>query len=90
MHVLWVTFILSKFANDTIIVGKASRDNLWAIKSVLNGFELASGLSANFHKRKILGVNVDLILLQETSNFVSCAISPLPFTFLGLPIGSNP
>ncbi|MCI51570.1 LINE-1 reverse transcriptase like, partial [Trifolium medium] len=35
---------LLQYADDTLCIGEASVDNLWTLKSVLRGFELASGL----------------------------------------------
>jgi hypothetical protein len=37
-------------ADDTLCIGEASVSNLWALKAVLRGFELASGLKVNFWK----------------------------------------
>ena len=36
-----------QFGDDTIIIGDGSLSNLWAIKSILRGFEMASGLRIN-------------------------------------------
>jgi hypothetical protein len=47
-----------QYADDTLCIGEASVDNLWALKAVLRGFELASGLKVNFWKSCLLGINV--------------------------------
>lgn len=84
-------FDILQFTEDTIIVGQASWETIWSIKVVLHGFELiTSGLCVNFYKNLILGFNVDSDFLMTTSDFLSCAISLFPFTFLGPPIGVNP
>lgn len=83
-------FDLLQFTEDTIIVGQASWETIWSIKVVVHGFELTSSLCVNFYKNLILGFNVDSDFLMATSDFLSCAISLFPFTFLGLPIGANP
>jgi len=36
--------------------------NLWALKTFLQGFEIASGLKVNFFKSCLIGVNVSSIL----------------------------
>lgn len=47
-----------QFDDDTFLMGKASSDNLWALKAVLIGVELVSGLKVNFHKSCIYSLNV--------------------------------
>lgn len=84
------TISLLQYADDTIMVGKATYQNLWALKAVLRGFELVSGLKVNFHKSCIYGVNVGSEFLLAAGNFLSCSTGNIPFTYLGLPIGANP
>lgn len=79
-----------QFADDTLIVGEAIYDNLWAIKTIFRCFELASGLKVNFHKSNISGMNVDNSFLIAASDFLNCNIGSIPFCYLGLPIGANP
>jgi hypothetical protein len=64
-------------------------DNLWAIKSVLRGFEIASGLKVNFWKSCIIGVNVTDDFLRMAADFLNCRIGRSPFKYLGLPVGAN-
>jgi hypothetical protein len=47
-----------QIADDTLCVREASNENLWTIKAVLRGFEMASGLKVNFHKSCLMAVNV--------------------------------
>ncbi|GAU32684.1 hypothetical protein TSUD_145580 [Trifolium subterraneum] len=79
-----------QYADDTLCIGKASVENLWAIKAVLRGFEMASGLKVNFWKSSIMGVNVSHDFLVMASGFLNCRIGNLPFKYLGLPVGANP
>ncbi|XP_058783233.1 uncharacterized protein LOC131657899 [Vicia villosa] len=62
------------FADDTLLVGNGSWNNLWAIKAVLRGFELILGLGINFYKSKLIGCR------REENDFISLRIR----------IGSNP
>jgi hypothetical protein len=39
-----------QYADDTLYIGEASVDNLWALKAVLRGFKMASGLKVKFCK----------------------------------------
>lgn len=59
---------------------------MWAIKSLLQLFEVASGLKVNFHKSHLVGINMDEAWLYHTSNFLNCKVGNLPFIYLGLPI----
>lgn len=53
-----------QFANDTLMAGDGSWNHLWAIKSVLRRFELISGLGFNFHKSKLIGINISSNVLE--------------------------
>ncbi|PNX80406.1 cysteine-rich receptor-like protein kinase, partial [Trifolium pratense] len=79
-----------QFADDTILMGEGSWENLWTIKTVLRGFELVSGLKINFTKSKLYALNVDDRFLAAGSAFLSCRSDVIPFKFLGIPVGANP
>jgi hypothetical protein len=78
-----------QYADDTLCIGKATVDNLWALKAILRGFEMASGLKVNFWKSCLVGVNVSNEFLAMASDFLNCRIENLPFKYLGLPVGAN-
>ncbi|XP_058742000.1 uncharacterized protein LOC131614435 [Vicia villosa] len=79
-----------QFADDTIILGEASCDNIWNMKVILRGFELASGLRINFSKSNIIGVNVGEWYMNAALTFLSCKKGVAPFKFLGIMVGDNP
>jgi hypothetical protein len=85
-----ISFHTLQFADDTIIVGEGTWDNLWTIKTVLRSFELVSGLKVNFFKSKLYGVNLEDNFLQASSAFLHCGVESIPFKFLGIPVGANP
>jgi hypothetical protein len=85
-----IQFQMLQFADDTIILGEGTRENLWTIKTLLRSFELVSGLKINFIKSKLYGVNVVPSFLEVGSAFLSCRSDTLPFKFLGIPVGANP
>lgn len=78
------------YADDTILVGEATWENLWVMKSVLRCFELISGLEVNFKKTRVVGINVEEGFIRQAANFLNCKEGDLPFTYLGLPVGANP
>jgi lysozyme family protein len=43
-----------QYADDTLCIGKATVENLWALKAILRGFEMVSGLKVNFWKSSIM------------------------------------
>jgi hypothetical protein len=79
-----------QYADDTLCIGEASVENLWAIKAMLRGFEMVSGLKVNYWKSCMMGVNVSSEFLDMASVFLNCRLGSLPFTYLGLPVGANP
>ncbi|MCI06473.1 ribonuclease H protein, partial [Trifolium medium] len=79
-----------QYADDTLCIGEASMDNLWTLKAILRGFELASGLKVNFWKSCLIGVNVSNYFMVNACNFLNCKRGNLPFSYLGLPVGANP
>jgi hypothetical protein len=79
-----------QYADDTLCIGEASVENLWTLKAILRGFELASGLKVNFWKSCLLGVNVDKTFMTWACNFLNCIQGSIPFKYLGLPVGANP
>jgi hypothetical protein len=79
-----------QYADDTICVGEASINNLWALKAILRGFEMVSGLKVNYWKSSLMGVNVSHDFMTLASTFLNCKTSTIPFKYLGLPVGANP
>ncbi|GAU51106.1 hypothetical protein TSUD_141480 [Trifolium subterraneum] len=85
-----IQFQILQFADDTILMGEGSWDNIPTIKTILRVFELVSGLKINFVKSKLYGINVDSRILVAGSSFLSCRAESIPFKFLGIPVGANP
>ncbi|GJX81978.1 hypothetical protein Tco_0331459 [Tanacetum coccineum] len=56
---------------------------------MLHVFYLASGLKINIHKSNIYGIGVSNKEVSIMASSTGCALGSLPFTYLGLPIGSN-
>jgi exonuclease III len=79
-----------QYADDTLCIGEASVQNLWTLKAILRGFEMASGLKVNFWKSCLLGINVSEEFLAMGCSFLNCKRGVVPFKYLGLPVGANP
>ncbi|MCI16022.1 LINE-1 reverse transcriptase like, partial [Trifolium medium] len=61
-----------QYADDTLCIGEASVENLWTLKAVLRGFELASGLRVNFWKSCLIGINVSDNFMDLACTFLNC------------------
>lgn len=48
-----------QYADDTLLVGEVSWENLWVMKVVLRFFEVVSGLKVNYKKTRLTGINVE-------------------------------
>jgi hypothetical protein len=79
-----------QYADDTLCIGEASVENLWALKAILRGFELASELKVNFWRSCLMGVNVNNTFMESACTFLNCIRGGVPFKYLGLPVGANP
>jgi len=78
-----------QYADDTLCIGKPMVDNLWALKSLLRGFEMVSGLKINFFKSSLIGVSVDSEFMEMACSFLNCTQGCVPFKYLGLLVGAN-
>jgi hypothetical protein len=65
-------------------------ENLWTLKAILRGFELASGLKVNFWKNCLIGINMEDSFMESACTFLNCIRGSNPFKYLGLPVGANP
>ncbi|GKV10561.1 hypothetical protein SLEP1_g21905 [Rubroshorea leprosula] len=79
-----------QFADDTILFGYATEENIWAVKCITRIFELVSGLKINYVKSQLMGVHVDEEWLSRAAAILNCKLGVLPFKYLGVPIGDNP
>ncbi|KAH1230119.1 TNF receptor-associated factor 1b [Glycine max] len=68
----------------------ASWDNVLVLKSMLRGFEMASGLKINFAKSQFGAVGVQANWVQAAAAFLNCRHMDTPFKYLGMPIGVKP
>lgn len=79
-----------QYADDTLLVEEATRENLWVMKAVLRCFEVVSGLKVNFKKTRLIDINVEDDFTRVAAEFLHCKSGEIPFKYLGLPVGANP
>ena len=80
---------LLQYADDTILVMPACTQQATTIKDILNYYATSIGLKINFHKSTFITMNCDMEKTQEIANIFGCVIGKLPFTYLGLPLGTT-
>ncbi|GJY96181.1 hypothetical protein Tco_0512542 [Tanacetum coccineum] len=87
LHSLHVSHLL--FADDVLLLGEWSSMNISNVVNILNCFYKVSGLKLNLHKSNLYGVGVDLTEVSNLALVTGCQAKCLPFSYLGLPVGSN-
>ncbi|KAL8487214.1 hypothetical protein ACS0TY_023763 [Phlomoides rotata] len=70
-------------------MGKANMENVWVMRCILKNMELILGLTVNFDKCGLLGVNVNARKLEEMLEILRCKIGNLHFSYLGISVGTH-
>jgi mannosylglycoprotein endo-beta-mannosidase len=89
LPILGADFPIVQYADDTLIIIEACERQLLVLKNLLQDFSRATGLRVNYSKSNIMPVNVSndrMVVLAQT---FGCSIGVLPFTYLGLPVGTT-
>lgn len=79
-----------QYADDTVILGENTWQNIRAAKFLLKWYELISGLSINFKKSKLFHVNCTTSWISSAASHLNCKVDKLPTSYLGLPVGASP
>lgn len=79
-----VKYSLLQFKNDILMVGEAFWENIWDIKALVKGFDMASVLSINMRKSNLYGVGIREQFMQVASLFLSCKWGLVPLKLLGM------
>ncbi|WVZ90116.1 hypothetical protein U9M48_036446 [Paspalum notatum var. saurae] len=83
------SFPIVQYADDTLLVMQADARQLFYLKALLNSFSASIGLKVNFGKSSLVPINVSQDKMLVLSNTFGCQIGSLPFTYLGLPLGTT-
>ena len=81
-------FPIVQYADDTLLIMQACPIQLLRLKSLLQEFAAATGLRVNYAKSCILPINVSDDKMRQLAATFECSIGTLPFTYLGLPLGT--
>jgi retron-type reverse transcriptase len=82
-------FPIVQYADDTLLIIPAALAQIVALKDVLHNFTLSTGLKINYHKSSMVPINVPAEDMKVLAEAFGCQIASLPFTYLGLPLGTT-
>jgi hypothetical protein len=82
-------FPIVQYADDTILIMRASQRELFTLKGLLESFSQSTGLRINYKKSCLVPLNISLENAQLLAGVFGCKIESLPFTYLGLPLGTT-
>ena len=75
--------------DDTILVMPACPDQAARMKTILEDYAASVRLIINFHKSTLIPINIDQRYAMELAHVFGCSVGSLPFTYLGLPMGTT-
>jgi len=82
-------FPIVQYADDTLLIMPAEARQLFTLKGLLRGFSDSTGLNVNFSKSCLLPINVSEARLSHLASTFGCRVGSMPFTYLGLPLGTT-
>jgi hypothetical protein len=81
-------FPVIQYADDTIVLMKADQRQLLCLKALLETFAQSTGLKVNFSKSGMVPLNMSHEKADIMTGVFACKLQEMPFTYLGLPMGS--
>lgn len=78
-----------QYADDTLIVFKATTEAATHLKQILNQFAELSGLSINYGKSTLVPIHVNKQLASACVDIIGCRRDSFPQLYLGLPLSVN-
>jgi len=82
-------FPIVQYADDTLLLLQADARQLFFLKALLHSFAASTGLHVNYRKSHMYPINVSQEKLQHLASTFGCDIGSMPFTYLGLPMGTT-
>ena len=68
---------------------QACESQLLLLKKLLVDFSRATGLRVNYAKSCMVPINISDDRLNSLAAIFGCSVGSLPFTYLGLPLGTS-
>jgi retron-type reverse transcriptase len=82
-------FPIVQYADDTLLLLQADARQLVFLKAILHSFANSTGLQVNYNKSQMYPINVSHEKMTILANTFGCDIGTMPFTYLGLPMGTT-
>jgi hypothetical protein len=67
----------------------AVESQLVNLKNILSTFSASTGLKVNYSKSSIIPINVEPEKMDFLATVFGCQVGSMPFTYLGLPLGTT-
>ena len=82
-------FPIIQYADDIILIMKASQREIFCLKGLLQSFTEPTGLRVNYAKSQMIPLNLSQEQAINLASTFGCEIGTLPFTYLGLPLAQQ-
>jgi hypothetical protein len=82
-------FPIIQYVDDTLVILPADYCQLYHLREVLQTFASSTGLKVNFDKSFLVPINVAEEECPSLTDDLGCQLGSLPFTYLGLPLGTT-
>ena len=77
-----------QYADDTLILIRATTEDVINLKSTLDSFSAATGLKINYHKSTVVPMQVPESQLRRLLKVLHCQCADFPQVYLGLPLSN--
>ncbi|XP_040257991.1 uncharacterized protein [Aegilops tauschii subsp. strangulata] len=81
--------VVLQYADDTLIIMRASPDGATRLRVILDLFATATGLVINFAKSTLVPMHVAPDVLEAVVAAFECTVGSFPQTYLGLPLSCD-
>ncbi|CAL5040144.1 unnamed protein product [Urochloa decumbens] len=78
-----------QYADDTLVLLRAEEPQVRRLKTVLDSFASATGLTINYSKSTFVPINVDAGAAAHLAGILGCAVASFSQTYLGLPLSDT-
>jgi hypothetical protein len=82
-------FPILQYADDMILIMRASQRELLCLKAILETFAQSIGLRVNHVKSSLVPLNLEKEQAENLVGVFRCRVQGLPFTYLGLPMSTT-
>lgn len=78
-----------QYADDTLLIMPADATQLFSLKALLNSFAASTALKVNYGKSHLVPINLDPDKANLLANTLGRVVAQMPYTYLGLPLGTT-